>query len=264
MSEETKKVKVRLKICGSQFVITADESEQYIQKIAKMVDERVKYLDDSNPKLSLQMATIVAALNYCDQLEKERVITRELIKKADECERIARDSTLRLNKLLTENEQLKEEKAGLHRVIAELKAGTYIEDTTYNNEYTQEAELDKITANNDFNEKTESNKNTINDNCNEKTGSSKDTTNDNCIKKTESNKRTTSSPAFSNSYTTTASTFNSIKTTSTKLESMLNSKQATTQTKIKNVKNTNLLLNRDNHASIVTDEEIFNFYDENG
>ncbi|MEE0930506.1 MAG: cell division protein ZapA, partial [Acutalibacteraceae bacterium] len=93
MGEETKKTKVRLKICGSQFVITADESEQYIQKIAKMVDERVKYLDDSNPKLSLQMATIVAALNYCDQLEKERVITRELIKKADECETIARDST---------------------------------------------------------------------------------------------------------------------------------------------------------------------------
>lgn len=136
MGEETKKTKVRLKICGSQFVITADESEQYIQKIAKMVDERVKYLDDSNPKLSLQMATIVAALNYCDQLEKERVITRELIKKADECETIARDSTLRLNKLLTENEQLREEKAGLHRVIAELKAGTYVEEQPYTDDYT--------------------------------------------------------------------------------------------------------------------------------
>ena len=128
MSEETKKTRVRLKICGSQFVITADESEQYIQKIAKIVDERIKYLDDSDPKLSLHMATIVAALNYCDQLEKERVITRELIKKADDCEAIAKDATFRLNRLIIENAQLREEKAGLHKVIAELKAGTYTEE----------------------------------------------------------------------------------------------------------------------------------------
>ncbi|MEE1282829.1 MAG: cell division protein ZapA [Acutalibacteraceae bacterium] len=130
MSEENKKTRVRLKICGSQFVITADESEQYIQKIAKIVDERIKYLDDSDPKLSLQMATIVAALNYCDQLEKERVITRELIKKADDCEAIAKDATFRLNRLIIENAQLREEKAGLHKVIADLKAGTYTEEVT--------------------------------------------------------------------------------------------------------------------------------------
>lgn len=129
MSEEIKKTKVRLKICGSQFLITADESEQYIQKIAKMVDEQIKYLDNSDPKLSLQMATIVAALNYCDQLEKERIITRELIKKADDCESIAKDATLRINRLLIENAQLKEEKAGLHKVISELKAGNTISST---------------------------------------------------------------------------------------------------------------------------------------
>lgn len=130
MSEENKKTRVRLKICGSQFVITADESEQYIQKIAKIVDERIKYLDDSDPKLSLQMATIVAALNYCDQFEKERVITRELIKKANDCEAIAKDATFRLNRLIIENAQLREEKAGLHKVIADLKAGTYTEEDT--------------------------------------------------------------------------------------------------------------------------------------
>ncbi|MEE0265829.1 MAG: cell division protein ZapA [Acutalibacteraceae bacterium] len=130
MSEESKKTKVRLKICGSQFLITADESEQYIQKIAKMVDEQIKYLDNSDPKLSLHMATIVAALNYCDQLEKERVITRELIKKADDCEAIAKDATLRINRLLTENAQLKAEKAGLHKVISELKEGNTTTSTS--------------------------------------------------------------------------------------------------------------------------------------
>ena len=73
------------------------------------------------------MATIVAALNYCDQLEKEKVITRELIKKTDDCEAIAKDATIKLNKLLVENAQLREEKEGLHKIIAELKSGTYTE-----------------------------------------------------------------------------------------------------------------------------------------
>ena len=127
MSEENNKTRVKLTICGSQFVIKADESVHYIQKIAKIVDERIKQLDDSDPKLNLHMATIVAALNYCDQLEKEKVITRELIKKTDDCEAIAKDATIKLNKLLVENAQLREEKEGLHKIIAELKSGTYTE-----------------------------------------------------------------------------------------------------------------------------------------
>ena len=127
MSEENNKTRVKLTICGSQFVIKADESVHYIQKIAKIVDERIKQLDDSDPKLNLHMATIVAALNYCDLLEKEKVITRELIKKTDDCEAIAKDATIKLNKLLVENAQLREEKEGLHKIIAELKSGTYTE-----------------------------------------------------------------------------------------------------------------------------------------
>lgn len=127
MSEENNKTRVKLTICGSQFVIKADESVHYIQKIAKMVDERIKQLDDSDPKLNLHMATIVAALNYCDMLEKEKVITRELIKKTDDCEAIAKEATIKLNKLLVENAQLREEKDGLHKIIAELKSGTYTE-----------------------------------------------------------------------------------------------------------------------------------------
>ena len=127
MSEENNKTRVKLTICGSQFVIKADESVHYIQKIAKMVDERIKQLDDSEPKLNLHMATIVAALNYCDMLEKEKVITRELIKKTDDCEAIAKEATIKLNKLLVENAQLREEKDGLHKIIAELKSGTYTE-----------------------------------------------------------------------------------------------------------------------------------------
>ncbi len=127
MADEKNITKVRLTICGNQFVVKADESLHYIQKIAKMVDERVKELEESSSKINVQMATIMAALNYCDQFEKERMITRELLKKTENAETVAKEATDRLQQLLTENEQLKEEKNGLHKIIAELKNGTYTE-----------------------------------------------------------------------------------------------------------------------------------------
>ena len=129
MAEENNMTKVRLTICGNQFVVKADESLHYIQKIAKMVDERVKEIEESSSKINIQMATIMAALNYCDQFEKERMITRELLKKTEDCEIAAKNATDKLNQLLIENEQLKEEKNGLHKIIAELKNGTYQDNT---------------------------------------------------------------------------------------------------------------------------------------
>lgn len=156
MSEENKKNRVRLKICGSQFVISADESEQYIQKIAKIVDQRVQELAEHDSKLSIQMATIVAALNYCDQYEKQRIANEALISKADECETLAREASQQLTALLTENAELKEEKAGLHKIIAELKAGTYVEDNSANEDINDKSpdfiEKDNTTAEQELNE----------------------------------------------------------------------------------------------------------------
>ena len=57
---------------------------------------------------------------------KGNLADKELIKKANDCEAIAKDATFRLNRLIIENAQLREEKAGLHKVIADLKAGDYI------------------------------------------------------------------------------------------------------------------------------------------
>ncbi|MEE0931340.1 MAG: hypothetical protein UIM53_10095, partial [Acutalibacteraceae bacterium] len=127
------------------------------------------------------------------------------------------DSTLRLNKLLTENEQLREEKAGLHRVIAELKAGTYVEEQPYTDDYTPDIQTEKPEISS-------------------------------AAISSEPHK-VTSSPIL-----------NSIKTSSAKLDSIKNSEQTTS---IKS-KHSNILLNRDEYASVVTDEEHFNFKNENG
>ncbi len=156
MSEENNVTKVRLTICGNQFVVKADESVHYIQKIAKMVDDRVRELEDSSSKINLQMATIIAALNYCDQFEKEKMITRELLKKTEDSETVAKEATDKLNQLIIENEQLKEEKKGLHKIIAELKNGTYQETSDENtSEKTESTEEIEINESSDTTEKIE-------------------------------------------------------------------------------------------------------------
>lgn len=115
------KTRVKLKICGNEFVIIADETEEYIHTIAKLVDNKIKENNENNEKISLPMATILTALNYCDELEKERKITKELLKKADACESSANKANADLARFAIENAQLQEEKKGLHKVIAELK-----------------------------------------------------------------------------------------------------------------------------------------------
>lgn len=122
------KNRVKLKITGSEFVIIADERSEYIQKIAKTVDNRINELAENDPKLSTSMATILAALNYCDELEKERKITKELLERIDKAEEAAKtalenlaDFSMKAEKLRVENQRLEEEKAGLHKVIEDIK-----------------------------------------------------------------------------------------------------------------------------------------------
>lgn len=122
------KNRVKLKITGSEFVIIADERAEYIQKIAKMVDSRINDLAENDPKLSTSMATILAALNYCDELEKERKITKELLERIEKAEEAAKtalenlaDFSMKAEKLRVENQRLEEEKDGLHKVIEDIK-----------------------------------------------------------------------------------------------------------------------------------------------
>lgn len=116
------KNRVKLKICGSEFIIIADESTEYIKDIANRVDRQIHEYSDENPKMSISMGAMLSALNYCDQYEKEKRITNELIKKADRCEAEASKANSMLADFAIENSQLLEEKKGLHKVIADLKS----------------------------------------------------------------------------------------------------------------------------------------------
>ena len=116
------KTRVKLRIVGSEFVVSADEDKDYIVKISNMVDSKIKEILRESDSMTVAMAAILAALNYCDELEKEKIITEELLKRTETSENIASKTSSELEYLRTENKQLREEKLGLHKIIDELQA----------------------------------------------------------------------------------------------------------------------------------------------
>ena len=116
------KNKIKCKINNTEFVISADEDREYIAHICTIVDERIAALEKEHHNLSNSMATVLAALNYCDELEKEKKVTAELLKHNEECAAAEQKAKESLESFVVENEQLKEEKQGLHARIEELKA----------------------------------------------------------------------------------------------------------------------------------------------
>ena len=62
--------KVRLNICGSSYVISTSESEDYMQNLADRLNLDMNELMASSNSISITTAAIMTALNYRDELEK--------------------------------------------------------------------------------------------------------------------------------------------------------------------------------------------------
>ena len=62
--------KVRLNICGSSYVISTSESEDYMQNLADRLNLDMNELMSSSNSVSITTAAVMTALNYRDELEK--------------------------------------------------------------------------------------------------------------------------------------------------------------------------------------------------
>jgi cell division protein ZapA (FtsZ GTPase activity inhibitor) len=68
LSEEIKRINVR--IGGMSYQLVSSENESYTRSIASKADEMVRRVMQSNPQLSLNMATVLALVNSLDELAK--------------------------------------------------------------------------------------------------------------------------------------------------------------------------------------------------
>ena len=62
--------RVKLTICGAEFMLSSDESVEYMEALGKEVDREIRQLMDDNPRMSMNMAAVLTAINNADRSRK--------------------------------------------------------------------------------------------------------------------------------------------------------------------------------------------------
>lgn len=66
------KARVRVKICGNDFFVASEDNEEYIRRIADMVDDHIRRQMENAPSMSTSMAAIFTAMDFCDEAVKAK------------------------------------------------------------------------------------------------------------------------------------------------------------------------------------------------
>ena len=61
---------MKLNICGTDYVIISDETEEYMKSIADEVSNEMDEVLKTNVRVSVVMAAALTALKYCDESKK--------------------------------------------------------------------------------------------------------------------------------------------------------------------------------------------------
>lgn len=122
---------VTITINGMEYNLKGRESADYLQRLAKYVDEKVKNIMGNNSKLSTTAAATLVALNIADELYKADEKIEGLLTKNKELEdefNNFKNNNVELealkeefNKLMEENNLLKKEIEDNHKEIEKLK-----------------------------------------------------------------------------------------------------------------------------------------------
>ncbi|NPV93289.1 MAG: cell division protein ZapA [Firmicutes bacterium] len=68
-SRESKQ-RVSVKIYGEEYLVKGSASREYITMLASYVDQRMRQLENRNPRLSPSKVAVLTALNLADELMK--------------------------------------------------------------------------------------------------------------------------------------------------------------------------------------------------
>lgn len=66
------KNKIIISIAGSELVVMTEESREYTNKLANIIDLKIRDLLSSSNKVTTPMASILTCLDLCDENEKNK------------------------------------------------------------------------------------------------------------------------------------------------------------------------------------------------
>ena len=67
--------KVKITICGIDYVIAGNEDEEYVLNLARKLDAELKKMMAQNPRISVMTAAVLAALDHLDESVKAQEST---------------------------------------------------------------------------------------------------------------------------------------------------------------------------------------------
>ncbi len=114
--------KVRLDICGSYYVVSTNDDEQYLHDIAARLDESLTEFMTANPSASITTAAVLTALGFLDELSKSqtnadnmRAQIKDYLEDAARSKMELEDTKRELNKTRREFENFKKGEYGAHK-----------------------------------------------------------------------------------------------------------------------------------------------------
>ncbi|OQB16051.1 MAG: Cell division protein ZapA [Firmicutes bacterium ADurb.Bin193] len=103
------KNKVTVTIANKDYTIMSSEPEEYLQKVAKHIDKKITEIVYSNSQLTINMATVLAAINVADEYFKSLEAADNLRQQVGQyIEDVSKDRA-ELASLRAENEHLLKE-----------------------------------------------------------------------------------------------------------------------------------------------------------
>lgn len=81
---DAKSTVVKVEIAGEEHLIRGNASEEYILQLGKIVNEKVKAIQQKSPNLTRHRMAILAAINLADELQRVKAEYHELLKIMEE------------------------------------------------------------------------------------------------------------------------------------------------------------------------------------
>lgn len=110
--------KVKLTICGSNYIVSTTDSEEYVNQLAERLDNDMTEIMTQNPSASVAASAVISALSYLDELNKNasstdnmRAQIKDYLEDAAKAKLDAEHARRQVEKLTAELEALKAKQA---------------------------------------------------------------------------------------------------------------------------------------------------------
>lgn len=110
--------KVKLTICGSNYIVSTTDSEEYVNQLAERLDTDMTEIMTQNPSASVAASAVISALSYLDELNKNasstdnmRAQIKDYLEDAAKAKLAAEQARREVERLQKEVQRLRESRA---------------------------------------------------------------------------------------------------------------------------------------------------------